>query len=325
LLLANGYLFALPPERLIPRHTRRRYRGAMPKNTSLLHTLSDEVAGLVARATALTLAVQGPGRRPITATIIGPELAVGIAHVIDADAVRVRTIAGRGLDATVAGRDDTRDLVLLRVPGLDEPAPPLQNALPRMGELVISASRTWNGHPTSSLGVVGSIGGPLRIGRGAALPQVIHADVGPTPGISGSPLVNMAGEIVAIVNAGLARGIPLALPIADVQQSVASLGQHGRIRRGFIGVGLQPVQLPERQTPVRRRGLLVVGVEGGSPADEAGLFVGDVIVAAEGEATADTDELQRWLTGDRVGSALAIEIVRGGHASTVSITIGDRG
>jgi serine protease Do len=97
------------------------------------------------------------------------------------------------------------------------------------------------------------------------------------------------------------------------------------VKRGFIGVGLQPVVLPERQHASQRRGLLVVGVEGGSPADQAGLFVGDVIVSAAGEATRDTDELQRWLTGDRVGAALALEVVRGGAVEAVSITVGDRG
>lgn len=291
---------------------------------SLLPALSAEIAGLVARIAGLTLAVQGQGRRPITATVIGPELAVGIHHVIDHDSVRVRTLDGRTFEATTAGRDETRDLVLLRVPGLDIAAAPAAAAAPAMGDLIVSVSRTWNGQPTSSLGVIGSLGGPMRTGRSGAVTQIIYADVGATPGISGSPLVNVAGEVVAIVNAGIARGIPLALPISDVQESVRTLGEHGRVRRGFIGVGLQPVALPERQHASKRRGLLVVGVEPGSPADAAGLYVGDVIVGAGGEPTRDTDELQRWLTGDRVGTALALEVVRGAATEAVSLTIGDR-
>jgi serine protease Do len=296
----------------------------MSTNSSLLPALSAEVAALTSRAAQLTLAVIGLGRRPVTATVIGPELAVGISHVIDADAVRVRTVDGRAFDATVAGRDDTRDLVLLRVPGLDVSPPTAATALPVIGALLVSASRTWNGQVTSSLGIVGSVGGPIRTGRSGAVAQIIYADVNPTPGISGSPLVNVAGELVGIVNAGIARGIPLALPIADVQQSVRTLSEHGRVRRGFIGVGLQPVALPERQQATRRRGLLVVGIETGSPADQAGLFVGDVIVGAAGEATPDTEELQRWLTGDRVGTTLALDVVRGGALEAVSLTIGDR-
>jgi S1-C subfamily serine protease len=297
----------------------------MATNSSLLPALSSEISDLVTRTAGLTLAVQGHGRRPITATVIGPELAIGVNHVIDGDSVRVRTLDGRTFEATAVGRDDTRDLVLLRVPGLDV-APPAQAAAPsRIGELVVSVSRTWNGQTATSLGVIGSIGGSIRTGRSGAVTDVIYADVNSTPGISGSPLVNVAGEIVGIVNAGLARGVPLAVPIADVQQSVRTLGEHGRVKRGFIGVGLQPVVLPERQHASQRRGLLVVGVEGGSPADQAGLFVGDVIVSAAGEATRDTDELQRWLTGDRVGAALALEVVRGGAVEAVSITVGDRG
>jgi S1-C subfamily serine protease len=296
----------------------------MSTNTPLLPALSNELSELVARAAALTLAVQGHGRRPITATVIGPELVIGVHHVIDADQTRVRTLDGRTFDAEVAGRDDTRDLVLLRVPGLDVVPPTPAATAPRIGELVVSVSRTWNGQLTSSLGVIGSVSGPMRTGRTGSIAQVIFADVGSTPGISGSPLVNVAGEVVGIVNAGIARGVPLAVPIAEVQLSVRTLGEHGRVRRGFIGVGLQPVALPERQHASQRRGLLVVGVESGSPADTAGLFVGDVIVTAAGEATRDTDELQRWLSGDRVGSALALEVVRGGQLTAVSITVGDR-
>ena len=296
----------------------------MATNASLLPALSAEIAALTARAAQLTLAVAGQGRRPMTATVIGPELAVGVSHVIDAETVRVRTLDGRTLEATVAGRDDTRDLVLLRVPGLNLATPATASALPAIGELLVSASRTWNGHVTSSLGVVGSVGGPLRTGRSGAIAQIIYADVGATPGISGSPLLNVAGEIVGIVTAGIARGAPLARPIADGLDSVRTRGEHGRVRRGFIGVGLQPVALPERQHASRRRGLLVVGVETGSPADQAGLFVGDVIVTAAGEPTPDTEELQRWLTGDRVGTTLPLEVVRGSALEAVSLTIGDR-
>jgi S1-C subfamily serine protease len=296
----------------------------MSTNSPLLPALSAEIAALTSRAAQLTLAVVGLGRRPITATVIGPDLAVGVSHVIDADAVRVRPLDGRVLDVAVAGRDHTRDLVLLRVPGLEVAAAAAASALPAMGELLVSASRTWNGHVTSSLGVVGSVGGPMRTGRSGAVAQIIYADVGATPGISGSPLLNVAGEIVGIVNAGIARGAPLAIPIADVLESVRTLDEHGRVRRGFIGVGLQPVALPERQHATWRRGLLVVGVEAGSPADRAGLFVGDVIVSAAGQATADTDELQQWLTGDRVGTVLPLEVVRGDTLEAVSLTIGDR-
>jgi len=296
----------------------------MATNSSLLPALSAELASLTTRAAQLTLAVLGFGRRPVTATVIGSELAVGISHVIEADTVKVRTIDGRTFDATVAGRDDTRDLVLLRIPGLDAAAPATASGPPAIGEILVSASRTWNGQVTSSLGTVGSVGGPMRTGRSGAVAQIIYADVGATPGISGSPLVNVAGEVVGIVNAGLARGIPLALPIADVQESVRTLGEHGRVKRGYIGVGLQSVALPERQDAARRRGLLIVGVEAGSPADKAGLFVGDVIVSAAGEATPDSEELQRWLTGDRVGTNLPLEVVRGGKVESVSLTIGDR-
>ena len=113
------------------------------------------------------------------------------------------------------------------------------------------------------------------------------------------------------------------MPIAEVQLSVRTSSEHGRVRRGFIGVGLQPVALPERQHATRRRGLLVVGIESGSPADVAGLFVGDVIVGAAGEATPNAEELQRWLTGDRVGTCWRSRS-SAAELKAVNITVGDR-
>ena len=121
-------------------------------------------------AAQLTLAVRARPA-PVTATVIGPELAIGISHVIDATPLAcARSMAH--LRREVAGRDDTRDLVLLRVPGLDV-APATPAYLPAIGGLLVSASRTWNGQLTSSLGMVGSVAGPIRTGRSGSVAQIL--------------------------------------------------------------------------------------------------------------------------------------------------------
>jgi S1-C subfamily serine protease len=184
--------------------------------------------------------------------------------------------------------------------------------------------RNWHGEPAASLGVVGAIGGPVRIGRRAAIDRIIRADIGSTRGISGSPLVNAEGQIVGVLNAGVARGVPLALPIDEVERSVQALAVHGRIRRGFLGLALQPVALPARQH-ANGDALLVVAVEAGGPADKAGLLVGDIVVAAGGAPTPELDALHRWLGGDRIGSTLEIDVLRGTAVERIGLVVGERG
>lgn len=296
----------------------------MASTLTPLRTLSDEIRTLTAQAAPAALALGGRRQRPTTGTVIAPERAVAIHHVLEDDAPTVHTHDGRTIEAAVIGRDTTRDLALLSVPGLQAAPLPAAPGLPEVGELVLGVWRNWNGRPAASLGVVGAVGGPLRLGRRTTIEQIIRADIGSSRGISGSPLVDAAGRIVGILNAGLARGVPLALPIADVERSVQALAVHGRIRRGFLGVGLQPVVLPQRQAAGAAEAVLVVAVESGAPADAAGLLVGDVIVRAAGEQVADVDDLHRWLDGDRIGTALALDVVRGGQPVKVEVTVGER-
>jgi S1-C subfamily serine protease len=301
----------------------------MSKNTQTLRALSGEIVDLVSRASQATVSIGGKAQRPTTGTIVAPDLVVAIDHVIDADeeaAIEIRRHDGNSFEGRLAGRDPTHDVALIRVADLQGVPLATASELPSVGALLLSVSRTWQGRSAASLGLVGAVGGPLGIGRGARIESVIRADVAATPGISGSPLLNVNGELVGIVNAGIARGVPLALPAPLVSRVVQTLAQHGRIRRGYLGVGLQPVSLPERQRSgaSRERGLLLVSVQADSPADRAGLLVGDVIVTAAGEATTRLDELHRWLEGDRIGTPLKLEVLRGGQLTSVDVTVGER-
>jgi len=296
----------------------------MSSTPSLLQSLSGEIAALIATSARATVAIRGRGQRPTTGTIVSAEEVFAIHHVIDRDSLNVHTDDGRVLEATLAGRDETRDLALLRVPGLNG-APLTSAAAPvGAGDLVLAVSRNWQGSVAASLGVVGAVGGPIRVGRSAVIERVIRADVASTRGISGGALVSATGTLVGVLNAGLSRGVPLAIPVGDVERSREALATHGSIRRGFLGVGLQPVSLPERQQAQHRDGLIVLAIEPGGPADAAALLVGDVIVSAAGEALTDVDDLQRWLSGDRVGQPLSLQIVRGSTTLSVEVTVGAR-
>jgi S1-C subfamily serine protease len=180
----------------------------------------------------------------------------------------------------------------------------------------------------ASLGVVSAIGGPARTGRGGLLERYLRTDAIPYPGFSGGPLVDAAGRVLGINTSGLARGASLVIPAGLAWATAAALAAHGRVRRGYLGVRSQAVSLPPVQQEALGRsqagGLLLVGVEAGSPAEAGGLLVGDILVAFNGQALTDPDQLSARLAGEAVGQQAAIGVLRGGQLLTITVTIGER-
>ncbi|MBV9121543.1 MAG: serine protease, partial [Chloroflexi bacterium] len=166
----------------------------------------------------------------------------------------------------------------------------------------------------------------LRTGRGLTLEQYIRTDATPYPGFSGGPLIDAAGAVVGILTTGFGQ-VALAVPHGLAWGIAGHLAEHGTPKRGYIGISSQPARLSGAvaATAGREHGLLVLQVEDNSPAQKAGLLLGDVLLTLDGHAAADTDDLLSLLTGDRVGKAVAAHIVRGGQIQSVEITIGQRG
>jgi len=146
------------------------------------------------------------------------------------------------------------------------------------------------------------------------------------PGFSGGPLVNAAGQVVGLNTSALLRGVSLTVPAPTLRRVVDTLVQHGRVRRGYLGVSTQSVRLPGAlaQQLGQETGLLLVAVEPDSPADKGGLLLGDTIVALDEEPVRHHDDLLSRLSPDRVGSPAALKIVRGGQIEAVSVVIGEQ-
>ncbi|MAU13201.1 MAG: hypothetical protein CL607_25515 [Anaerolineaceae bacterium] len=152
----------------------------------------------------------------------------------------------------------------------------------------------------------------------------IATDVVMYPGFSGGPLVSGDGKVYGINTSGFGRGVSLSVPVKTIDSTISTLLAHGRMRQGFLGVGVQPVRLPEGLVEDQETGLLVVSVDQDSPAGQAGIIVGDIIVTLDEESVSQVDELLSLLTGDRVGQELPIEIVRGGEMRDMTVTIAER-
>jgi len=297
----------------------------MSTNTPLID-LSAACEQVARDATASVVQVHGR-RRPASGIVIAPERVVTTSHSVEwEDQTRVRTADGRLLAAQVAGRDAQLDVVLLRVPTLEGHALTVADSALSTGTLGLVVGRTWSGHLRARLTTITALEGSVRVGRGTRLDRALGLDVGVYPGFSGSAVLLADGRLAGLATAGLVRATALALPAGHVRQVIDGIERHGSVKRGFLGITSQPVQIPERQRDGRSEaaGLLVTGVAAGTPAEQAGLLVGDIVVGFGGTSVDEPESLLALLTGDRVGHATPVAVLRGGRGLDVSVTVGER-
>lgn len=291
---------------------------------SPLKALADAIRETARAAAAGVVQVRARGLRPSTATHVAAELVVAPLHALDRDEGLVVVRGTETFDATLAGRDDTLDLALLRVPGLG--ATPLAQATEpaEAAQLVVAVALGWQGDLMARLASVIGHACPPRRWRAEPLPSLLRTDLAPGRGVSGGVLVNDEGQWVAWLTAGLSRGSVLGIPGPLLADRVERLAQHGRIRRGYVGMAIQPVVLPPAQQAHGKHGLLVSGIDAEGPAAQAGLLVGDVLVTAESQPLSEPGALQVLLTEARIGAALPLQVVRGATLHDIAVTVGER-
>ena len=295
-------------------------------NSDVLNTLSTQMADAVERIGPALVLVNGRARQAASGIVYANGLVLTADHVLEReDDLTIQTHDGRTLPAQFAGRDPSSDLAVLKVGDLNiEPA--TAASLARVGQMILAVGRPTADGPMASLGIVSAVGGPLRTGRGGMLERYIRTDATPYPGFSGGPLIDTSGAVVGITTTGLVGGVALAVPAEIAWRIADALQKHGSIKRGFLGISSQPVQLHETQRAGKDqdRGLLIVRVDEDSPAGKGGILLGDIVVALDGQSVKDTDDLQALLTGERVGTEVPVEVIRGGSLQTVKVTIGER-
>ena len=295
--------------------------------TNLLRTLSNQMADAVERVSLGLVLVNGRQGRPGSGIVYAQDLVLTADHVLEREEdLTIVTHDGRTLPAQFAGRDLATDLAVLRVANLGIAPAVTSTEQARVGQLVLAVGRSENDGPMASVGVVSAVGGPLRIAQGVTLERYIRTDAIPYPGFSGGPLIDTQGAVLGITTTGLLNSATLAIPATIAWGIAETLAQQGFIKRGYLGISSQLVQLPEAQRAGRseEHGLLIVQVDEGSPAQKGGLLLGDILIAIDGHPLKDAEDLRSLLTGDRVGKTIPVEVIRGGKPQTLQVTVGQR-
>ncbi|HEY8164443.1 MAG TPA: trypsin-like peptidase domain-containing protein [Gemmatimonadaceae bacterium] len=299
-------------------------------SSSTLQELSSQLAAAVETAANFVVSIHARRRIPSSGIVWRDGVVVSASHTVRRDdEIPVTLPSGESVVAKVAGRDSATDLVALRVDGTKSHIAPRADASSlRVGSLVLAVGRPGR-DVSASFGIVSAIGQGWRSWQGARIERVLRLDVAVYDGFSGGPLVDPSGAVLGLNNSALARGTPLALPAAAVDKVLDELLERGHVRRPFIGVAVQPVELSESVVKQHELGggasLLIVSIADSSPAEKAGLMLGDVMLEASGNALKGPDDLVDALSTVAKNGVVTVKFLRGGTIKTATITPADRG
>jgi len=294
----------------------------------VLSALSDDLAGAVEHAGRSVVAIHARRRIPSSGIAWRPGVIVTSSGTVSREEEITLTLAdGRTAAATLAGRDPTTDIAVLRSAAELRPADRGDAAALQVGKLVLAVGRPGT-QVTASMGIVSAVDGEWRTWHGGRIDRFIRLDIAVYDGFSGGPLVEAGGRVLGMNTSRLARSLALAIPGSTIDRVVDQVLSTGSVTRGYLGIASQPVRLPEA---LRRKldlaggvGLVVVGLEPDGPAEHAGMMLGDILVALDGKAVSDPTELLAAIGSDRVGRPLDVRALRGGQLTTISITVGRR-
>lgn len=293
-----------------------------------LSEVSQGMGKMVEAASAAVVRVEGRRRLPASGYAWSEDgLVLTANHVLRRDnKIRIGLADGSQASAQLVGRDPSTDLALLKVDStnlntLDEAA----EEDVRVGNLVMALGRP-GASIQATLGIVSAVGTGWRSRQGGQAARIIQTDVLMYPGFSGGPLVTAGGALVGLNSSALMHGVSVTLPTTTLKRVVDTLLQHGRVRRGYLGVSTQIVRLQNdiRQELGQKSGLLIVAVEPGSPAEQSGLTIGDTIVNLGSTTIRRHDDLLAELIHAQFDEKVPVTIVRGGEIQTLNVKIGEQ-
>lgn len=281
----------------------------------------DLVADLVERISPSLVRVDAGHRFGGTGTAWSEDLVVTASHVVERDEdIELGLDGDKTVKATVVGRDETTNIALLRASGA-KLTPAKFRSLDglRVGHFTVAVARPGK-TVRASFGIVSVLGGEFQTRPGARIERWLESDADIAAGWSGGVLLDLDGSALGVNNRGLVRHAHLTIPHVTLERVVSELAAHGKVRRGYLGVGVHRVALQDAISSQLGRkqdaGVLVHAVEPKSHADSAGVFVGDILVAIDGAKVESPWELASVLR-DKVDAEVAIELVRAGKVETI--------
>jgi S1-C subfamily serine protease len=288
----------------------------MTDTTNPLTLFSDHLAELTERAGAGVVSVRGGGRWPTSGILWRPGIVVTAEEALERDdGIEIVAADGTKHAATLAGRDPSTDIAVLKIDNQSLPPATLGDAATlRAGNLVLAVGRHDFG-PIAASGMVAVAGGAWHSRRGGTIDHFIRLDLRLAPSAEGGALVSTKGEVLGMTVTGPRRRA-LAIPHSTIDRVTDQLLAKGRIPRGYLGAGLRPVAQPA--------GVLAMSLDPDGPAAQAGLLVGDIIVAWNSKPVTRVREVMHLLTPEAVGTAVELGLIRGGAATKLSLTIGER-
>jgi S1-C subfamily serine protease len=290
-----------------------------------LEKLSEELSATIERASQSVVLVQGR-RFPASGVVWKKNFVITTDHSLPRTSeVQIRTASGEMITGVIAGRDPSTDVAIIQT-SKELQALEFAETQLKPGQLAVILGRANGGRVLSVLTMISGTDSNYKNWRGGTFDQFIRLDSAPFPGFSGSALLLPNGKITGINTSALSRHFGLTIPGSNIQRLVDHIATKGSIGRPYLGLMMQPVRLPEkfRKEAGTDIGLLLIGTENGSPAEQAGLTVGDIVVGLNGKTLNSIEELHGFLSSQSIGTDLKITILRGGKIESVQAKVGER-
>ena len=293
-------------------------------------TLSNQFAEAAEKAGRSVVAVQGGARLAASGILWRAGIVITASHMLRrTEEITLLMPDKSESPATFAGRDPGTDLAILKIEGKSGSASieTASSSALRVGQWVLGIGRSGLGDLAASAGIIARLGSEWRTWRGGHLDRLIRPDITLYPGQSGSALVDSSGRFLGMNTSALARGAAIAVPAATINRVVDEILAHGHVFRPYLGIAMQPVELPQAlvsELKINPIGLMVMNVEPGSPSAQAGIMLGDIITGVKGSHISGVEHLQAALRELKRGDSLDLTYVRGGKTATASVKVADR-
>jgi len=291
---------------------------------------TESLVALIERAAQGVVAVKAAPYRVTSGVSISENLVAVADHTLRRkDSIPIELADGTKAVASILGRDRSIDIAIMKVEGVSlKPLPASDPAFLKSGSLAVVVGLTTDVGPSASVGIIGAAGGARRTWRSGTLDYFFRLDMNLYPSQSGAAVVDAQGRLIGLATPGLLRHAAVAVPLVTLNRVAQELLQEGRIRHGYLGVGLQPVAIPEhlraKLGDIPETGLIVLSVAGDSPAQQADLQLGDILISLDKNHLSSIEELQAILRGEIVGRSVSAQLIRGGELVQAQIVVSQR-